>query len=62
MPGLALSITDAQGRVWRWSGDEPDAADAPIGLVFTTKIPGGFEAMSCKLPRDPARIWADLNL
>lgn len=48
---LALSVTAADGRVYRWGGDETDGRDIPTNLTFTTQVPGGFGNAECELLR-----------
>ena len=59
---LALAITHADGRVTRWGPDEPDAADIPDGLSFSTSIPGGDKDASWSLARRIDLEYADLQL
>lgn len=48
---LAMSVTDATGRITRWGPDEPQPTEIPGDLTFSTSIPGGFKDLSCSLLR-----------
>lgn len=39
------------GTIYRWAGDELDAANVPCDLVYTTAMPGGFRSCTCTLFR-----------
>lgn len=51
MSGLSLAVTRADGQVKRWGPDELNATDIPIGLSFSTSVPGGFKDLQCELLR-----------
>lgn len=58
---LATYITPpGSARSYRWSGDEPDAANRISGQTISTSIPGGFEAMNGTLPRLHGVEYGDL--
>lgn len=62
-PPLRLTI-DAQtpgGQHYRWATDERQPSSVPNGLSFGSTMPGGFESMSCTLPRDPTVSYSDLD-
>jgi hypothetical protein len=44
----------------RWALDEHDPQNVPSGLSFSSTMPGGFETMSCVLPRKPWIDYGDL--
>jgi hypothetical protein len=49
------------GREFRWAGDEPDPANRISGLRWSAQMPGGWEEMSCVLPRKPSLDYGDLE-
>lgn len=59
---LAVSITRADGSVKRWGAGEPDAADVPGDLSFSTSIPGGFKDSTCSLFRRVDLEYSDQGL
>lgn len=59
---LAVSVTDATGRITRWGPDEPDGRNIPQGLSFSTAIPGLFKDCTMSLPRPIDIDFPDLNL
>lgn len=54
-------ITTPSGRSYRWGEDEPNPANVPSGLQFSTKAPGGYDTASATLPRKPEVDYADLT-
>lgn len=59
---LAVSVTSADGRRFRWGADESDAGDVPAGLSFTTSDPGGFKDATLSLGRRIDVDFPDLDL
>jgi len=59
---LALAITGSTGAVHRWGADEAEAENVPMGLNFTTQIPGGFGTLNCSLNRRPDLSYSDLQM
>jgi hypothetical protein len=59
---LSISITKADGTIKRWGPDEPDAADVPDDLTFSTSIPGGDKDLSCSLLRRIDLTYSDQSL
>lgn len=49
------------GRCYRWATDEPNPANVPQGITFSTTIPGGFEQASLTLPRKTQTGYDDLT-
>lgn len=58
---LSVNAYTPSGSVYRWAEDEKDAANVPSGLSFSSTIPGGFEQLSCTLPRKPGIDYPDLE-
>ena len=59
---LSVAVTGAGGNVTRWGGDEPDGRNVPVGLGFSTSMPGGFKDLTLTLPRRIDVDYADLAL
>ena len=59
---LSVAVTAASGDVKRWGPDEPDGRDVPMGLRFSTSMPGGFKDLTLTLPRRIDVDYSDLNL
>lgn len=58
---LAIDIQSPDGTTHnRWGMDEHDPVDVPSALSFSTTMPGGFEQLSCTLPRKPSVDYSDL--
>lgn len=57
---LTVLAQTPNGRSYRWAKDEPNAANVPNGISFSTTIPGGFESASLTLPRRPNVNYGDL--
>lgn len=59
---MIAEVEDANGRIFRWSGDERSSEDVPQGIQFRTQRGDGFADMSCVLTRRIDRDYPDLNL
>lgn len=59
---LSVAVTASNGNVKRWGPDEPDGRDVPMGLRFSTSMPGGFKDLTLTLPRRIDVDYSDLNL
>jgi hypothetical protein len=57
---LNIDVESPDGAHARWGWDDPNPANAPMGLSFSTTMPGGFERMTCSLERDPRLSYPDL--
>jgi hypothetical protein len=58
---LAIDVATPDGLSHsRWALDEHDPQNVPSGLSFSSTMPGGFETMSCVLPRKPWIDYGDL--
>jgi hypothetical protein len=58
---LAIDIATPDGLSHnRWALDEHDPQNVPSGLSFSSTMPGGFESLSCVLPRKPWIDYGDL--
>jgi hypothetical protein len=57
---LSVKITSPNGTPARWCLDEPDPANVPSGISFSTTMPGGFDQFSCVLPRKPSLDYPDM--
>jgi hypothetical protein len=56
---LNIDVQTPDGRHARWGADDPEPENAPVGLSFSTVMPGGFERMSCTLERDSRKFYPD---
>jgi hypothetical protein len=56
---LNIDVETPDGRHTRWGEDDPNPANAPMSLDFSTAMPGGFERLSCTLERSSKRRYAD---
>lgn len=59
---LSVAVTSASGNVTRWGPDEPDGRNIPVGLGFSTSMPGGFKDLTLTLPRRIDIDYPDLAL
>lgn len=62
-PRLSLHL-DAQtpnGRHYRWGIDEPNPANVPSDISFSTTMPGGFDSLDVTLPRKSKVSYSDLE-
>jgi len=59
---LFVELRHAGAPKTRAAGDEPDAANIPLGLKFATSAPGGHRDGSFSYLRDPRLQWSDLEL
>ena len=50
---LTVKIETPSGQLARWAVDDPNPANVPNGLNFSSVWPGGFEQGTCTLQRDP---------
>jgi hypothetical protein len=48
---LSIVIDRPDGTQVRWADDEPDVANVPADLTWSTSAPGGFKGASCTLMR-----------
>ena len=58
---LAVAVKTPAGYQMRWGGDDPNPANVPGALAFSSAMPGGDEQFSCTLRRDPSRTYPDLE-
>ena len=59
---LSVDIAAPNGSTHnRWASDEPNPADVPGSLTFSSTMPGGFEQMGCTLTRHPDIDYPDLG-
>ena len=58
---LSANIETPDGTRHRWGTDEPDAANIPNGLRFSSTMPGGFESCDLSLPRLASIEYGDLK-
>lgn len=58
---LTIHTATSMGVHGRWAADAAKPEDQVSGITFSTAMPGGFDAFSCSLPRDPRRPYADVN-
>src|SRR6185437_3761142 len=57
---LNIDVESPDGRHSRWAWDDPNPANVPMSLSFSSTMPGGFERMTCSLERDPRLNYPDL--
>lgn len=62
-PPLRQTIvaTTPSGKHYRWAEDEPRAENVFGDLRYSDSMPGGYERMSCSLPRKEGMASADLD-
>jgi hypothetical protein len=48
---LSVAITTGTGETFRWGSDEPNATNVPLGVSFSSCMPGGFKSATITLPR-----------
>lgn len=48
------------GREFRWGRDDRDPANVPSALQWSDTMPGGFDRLTCTLPRKPGLDYGDL--
>jgi hypothetical protein len=58
---LSVQIGFPGGPQYRWGLDEPNPANVPTNLSFSTTMPGGAEQMSCNLARRADADYPDLQ-
>ena len=56
---LSVVVKTPDGHNARWAEDDPNPANVPMGLSFSTVMPGGFERLSCTLERDSRVTYPD---
>jgi hypothetical protein len=57
---LTVNVETPDKRHYRWSEDDPNPANSPSGLEFSSVMPGGHERLNCALERDPRVAYRDL--
>lgn len=58
---LMVDVETVGHNHFRWAGDERDPANVPSGLQFSSTMPGGFESLSCVLPRQVNIDYPDMD-
>lgn len=58
---LSLDVKSPSGQHYRWAEDERSPSVVPSSLSFSSTVPGGFESLSCALPRKPDVEYGDLE-
>lgn len=57
----SVEIQTPMNRYFRWSTDESDPSNVPIGLRHSDTMPGGYENLDVTLARRPASDYSDLE-
>lgn len=57
---LTTTVRTPGGYCARWGSDDPDPANVPKAVVFSTIMPGGHEKLTLSLQRDPRLTYPDL--
>jgi hypothetical protein len=58
---LAVDAAPPGGGHHRWGHDEPDPANVPSAIRFSSSVPGGFETAEVLVPRKPGLDYSDLE-